>query len=1023
MKAIDKKIDDHDKKISQSKEKKKLLGPKPVNAYSIPALQKYAEMHEKATRFARPDQMAAVDFKKTLCPCCLLPTRNTPLNSCTPSLKAIGKISRSIKEYFQYLIFMMCVFFIVFMMSCLPHIIVNPPIVKCVLTGCSSSLEKLKEYFDTIHDGESFETNQFSIMCLATVLTLFVAKYLFFYFMYRQHKRNDAKRKTPGDYTVHAHNLKGKKKSEIVFEICDQLKDSKVAIRGGRQEIKLSEYYISEISSIHNISNLTDLTMGYMQMMKDEKKYRTKGEYNSKKYKNLKKKMEAKKTEIDRITKTGKKTNFTGEAFVTFTSLDIPPQIINNEWKVLWKKYFSKKIYYLKAHEPSDIIWGNFGISGFNRIMRIIFSYLIAILLVGLSFLAIYWVKKFQKNTKSKVDDKTETFLNKARIYGFLGIITFIIILINFILRQIMIILSRKEYRKFFTEFEYSKVFKVSFALFMNSGIIILITTNSIMEKNAYNALFDTNGIVINIQLLMLISLTTPFLWTITNPFHFLKWIKRRMMIKKLKDPKNNILQLEANTAFERNLFTLDFRYYSILKTTAIAFFYAPVIPFGLLLAGLEMIIWFICDKILVVNRISKPKDLNFVFTLEMLSYFDIFLVLLPLGNIIFQEYYFDADINNPMSIAALVLTLLEAFVIRINVLFKCCKCCVQFEEQDIDYAKIKKRFKSYRQTNPMTSQIYRFDKKNKKMISKKDLDGKKPDPGSEGTEGDDNGEINLFNIIHMIGTQGLTSGDNRMYVQDQAYAYQELQGDQQQGNYNPGMYSNDINPYNQGYANINDLILNQQVDLYMDYNNNYFDDNMYNQNLQTYNQQPVNYNDNPNMGDQNVPVNQNQNANFFDTVFNEFGNLPADNYFQDQNYGNQQPMNTIGMGQPNYGNPIYTNPNDVQNTNLVQDPNNYNNQQQFFPGNYDNTNGNSYPDQGYGNDQPNYNNYAQGGGGYDNPQQGINYGDTGMYDNNQANPNYFDPNNNNYPANPNNNNGNQGYGQPGDYGLSLIHI
>ena len=90
----------------------------------------------------------------------------------------------------------------------------------------------------------------------------------------------------------------------------------------------------------------------------------------------------------------------------------------------------------------------------------------------------------FQNDTDFS-NDQGDDILNKTKVYGFLLMIIGIIVIINFVLRKILILVSVKEERKFYSELESSKIFKVSLALFINTGIIVLVTSLTIVPPRS----------------------------------------------------------------------------------------------------------------------------------------------------------------------------------------------------------------------------------------------------------------------------------------------------------------------------------------------------------------------------------------------------------------------------------------------------------------------------------------------------------------------------------------------------------
>lgn len=1012
MKNVDKKIQQTKKAEQRSLIKRQITKnkSKKFKPYKMPADLQLAKLHRKASRFAIPDKLPPKEFATNLCPCCLNLTRNRPLMFCSTSLKSIGRASQSAKEYFQFLIFMICVFVIIFLFFGVPIFAQNPNLASCFLSGCQKNADDIFLKFRLLDTSEDFKDSYPLHFIFVAVLLIFISKYIFFYFLYKQNKSWDKKRKTPGDYTVHFHNLKGSTKAEITLEICNALNKKKIYIANNKnQRIRMSEHYISELSRVHNIHNLTELTSKYVILIKKKKIKEKKGKNNTDHYKKICKELNEVKEKIKKINQTSKKANFTGEAFVTFTSIKIADQVVQNEWTVLWSKYFSSKPYILKAREPQDIIWGNFGISNWNRLGRIFASYFIAMVLITGSFFLIYGVKKLQSTYKEDFELTLNTdsvIINTGITYGYLGIVVLIITLINWVLRKILMVLSRKEERRFFTELEYSQIFKISVALFLNTGMVILLTTNWIHNQEGQDALFSSNGIIINIQLIMLISLSNPILWTILSPFHFLNWYKRRKITKQLKDPNNKILQAEANQAFEGPAFNYSFRFYSILKTFGISMFYALVIPWGLIIGVIEMLLWYMCDKYVLLKRCKKPIELDFAFTLEMLAYFDMFLFLLPFGTFIFSRFYVNDPSIHVFVLVALVLCFLEGFVIRISVLFKCCVCCGKSKEKDIEYYKVKAKFKSYRQYNPITSTIYKFNRKNKQVSASEIADTKNRQ------QKEDDGEINLMNIIHLIGTGNFQEfQSDRVYVEDEAFCMQNL-GSAQDTPY--GANTNQLNSVNSDQYG--DLNLNRQANVFFQYQNHFdFDENS---GPSYYPEPPTPQTPPPNNGGYQNP--QQTQANYFDNfgqVFGQFanydttndvayydpvtnqvysdpnGNVPLQVIQEDQqlpqnnafNFPNPSPTPAYGQGGGRYS----ANPNPTQAFNHYGQSPNTGRQYSHSVNPY----GNQYGTPGVGNH--------------------INYADRNQYENpnNQAGGNYFDH------LNQGGNRQYGGGGNPGNYG------
>lgn len=279
--------------------------------------------------------------------------------------------------------------------------------------------------------------------------------------------------------------------------------------------------------------------------------------------------------------------------------------------------------------------------------------------------------------------------------------------------------LTLLEKRKFYTEFLYSKVQKVFLFLFFNTGIIIIFIVHNIMQLQRYSALFGQNGVVYNIQSIMLFSLITPFLWSLFHPAHLFKTFRYRRTRRQLtQNPRGNtFIQTEANQVYEKSNFDIEFKYFCLLKTLCVAFFYQLIIPYGLLFAMLEMGLFYLTDRFSLTSRCLRLKNFDFVLTLEVLSYFDFCLMLIPLGYIVMYRHFFNIR-GSFILIMTLALTVLEAFVINFRILFACCKSCRSFEPDTTNFRDVRFELKTYNESNPATMNFYMYDSVSKNMVS-----------------------------------------------------------------------------------------------------------------------------------------------------------------------------------------------------------------------------------------------------------------------------------------------------------------
>lgn len=289
--------------------------------------------------------------------------------------------------------------------------------------------------------------------------------------------------------------------------------------------------------------------------------------------------------------------------------------------------------------------------------------------------------------------------------------------MINFVLRKVIETLTLIEKSKYYTEYLHSKIFKVFILLFFNTGFMIAITVLFAGEQSSINRLFGENGVVYNIQFIMIYSLVIPVLFSLFHPLHLIKTVRYWILRRRFRSPAdpNRYTQAEANYIYEKNRFDIDYKYFSILKTVAISFFYQLIIPYGLLIAMFEMVLFYLTDRFSLTRRCLRPKEFDFALTLHILSYFDICIILLPLGYIFFFRVFFGLSVTFILYLS-LALTMFEKYVISVRLLFFCCKNCEEFEPNLVRFQEI--NVLSYNQLNPVVMDFFVYDDRNKSMLS-----------------------------------------------------------------------------------------------------------------------------------------------------------------------------------------------------------------------------------------------------------------------------------------------------------------
>lgn len=303
------------------------------------------------------------EFEKYTCPCCLLPANVQALSFAEASLDRIGQISLRSKEYFQVLMFFALVLAVLFVTSSVHQLVVNPPIASCVLSLCSGQSGQLKTFYSQLGSTGSSEIVGLDVTLSLALLIIFTLKYLFLCFLIKQNSAHNRRSPSVAKYSIHANNLHSMSIEEIKSEI--------VFAYQKRNKSKIHVDNIVEVSRAQNMADHFFLVSKLIDSVKRLKiaKIKNRGSLEplQTKIKNLR----------QRLLKL-KDSQTLNQALVIFDREDIARGLLTNKWERLFKKYFGGQLYFSQAMEPEDVLWENFGDSEQKRLVKILFSYVAA---------------------------------------------------------------------------------------------------------------------------------------------------------------------------------------------------------------------------------------------------------------------------------------------------------------------------------------------------------------------------------------------------------------------------------------------------------------------------------------------------------------------------------------------------------------------------------------------------------------------------------------------------------------------
>jgi hypothetical protein len=598
---------------------------------------------------------------------------------------------------------------------------------------------------------EEFRTQEVTrILAFVNVIVLIIAKYAFTYYIDQTYQEKQENRITPSDYTLLVKlPPKYMHESDNIDESVNRvLNNPKYVMNGGIVSIL-------KINPIFDIRHYLKVTK---ELMKLEKRISIKRTKKQDFQKDLKRKEDLKmefKNIKDELEK-DKFKNFTGWVLVTFNT-EAELLTVMNRFKVSLARFRFRDKYMIKpAPEPNDIIWENYGTPFKERLFKRGLTFVITFIIIAISFCIILAFKYLQKTIE---DSLTTNVWNSPITSVIIAIVISIIIsLVNFLLHKLLIIFTKYEIYKTYSNHFAEIVFKIVIAKFVNTALVILLTTR-IVNKNLEWNIFGTSGVIGNIFIIMAISVFSESFFWIFDPEYLLKIVKRFIIRRR----PNTSLQCEANEAFEGYNLDISEVYFTVFKVVSVSFFYQFFMPYGLLLAALELLLIYIVTKYVLVSRSLKPQDLDFIFTRKMIKNFELMIFILALGYLGFDMI---AQIEDPkipvLSIIGLVLGGVE-WMIGINAFISCFKRSIT-QNPEKTYEKHWLVFPyDYDRLNPMTQrEAFENLLKNLKVI-----DGTTPATTQNDIKHDADKCIQGLNDYLVFNDRRINDGE-RFYITDE---------------------------------------------------------------------------------------------------------------------------------------------------------------------------------------------------------------------------------------------------------------
>ena len=378
--------------------------------------------------------------------------------------------------------------------------------------------------------------------------------------------------------------------------------------------------------------------------------------------------------------------------------------------------YYKRHITFSAAPEPEDIIFENLEIKPIWRIINTLIVYLVSIIICGISFVAIIFLNKVQRDIdKHKENKTTHTVLLYVVSFGITGVTS----VIDFVLEIVLEKLTKWEKQPTWTNFYLSYSLKLTLFSFLNSAVLPIVSELFFNKSNGYEFLIS------NMLMKFLVnSFVTTIMWTI-NFGCVWKCIRRSIIEKKDKISYN---QKELNEIYELPPMNVAAKYSYIGKTLLMSFLYVPIFPLGLGISLLGFILGYWLEKYNFSNMYKKPEMLNRQIVEFYSNYFVLILFVYGVGDYIFLNDVYEKKTWSLVNIIVFGVMIILPYHQLLSIDY------LKFEESQIHEKEYNDKYvdflNDYERANPMTKKegemryVEQLEKKHK--INKKEGERRK---------------------------------------------------------------------------------------------------------------------------------------------------------------------------------------------------------------------------------------------------------------------------------------------------------
>ena len=269
--------------------------------------------------------------------------------------------------------------------------------------------------------------------------------------------------------------------------------------------------------------------------------------------------------------------------------------------------------------------------SRFERVLRTLFFFIISIFICFISFIIVSGLNRLQE-----ILDKNE---EHPYILFFISIlISYVLNLIDFILEQILELLTNYERQITYTNFYLSYSIKLAISSSLNSALVPFLSEIIFTKSKRYEVLIGNLFVEFLFN-----AFITPILITYNYSCIFKKLkqcLKIRILVGKNGKFKDFTTQKELNELYELSDMDISSKYSYIAKTVLMSFFYIPIFPLGIIISLSGFCFFYWLEKFNFAQMYKRPKMINRQIAEFYNNFFIISLFVYAVG-----DYFFFSDI------------------------------------------------------------------------------------------------------------------------------------------------------------------------------------------------------------------------------------------------------------------------------------------------------------------------------------------------------------------------------------------